>query len=155
MKMPGRIRKGFIKMRSKKEEEILLDEDKGYVIRSLDLFDGRVVYRGKGGKLSSQKDAFMTNDTYTFAGAKKALANIERMSDERYSYSIERLGCYYFDEFPEKRNNDHQKIFNSIEHAMIRLDELWEGNDFDRGDKMRINEVRDVFRYIKAALLDQ
>ena len=38
---------------------------------------------------------------------------------------------------------------------MVRLDELWEGNDFDRGDKMRINEVRAVLKRIKEKLLRQ
>ena len=40
-------------------------------------------------------------------------------------------------------------------HAMIRLDELWEENDFHRGDKMRINEVRAALKRIKEKLLDQ
>lgn len=39
--------------------------------------------------------------------------------------------------------------------AMVRLDELWEGNDFHRGDKMRINEVRAVLKRIKEQLLRQ
>ena len=38
---------------------------------------------------------------------------------------------------------------------MVRLDELWEGNDFPRGDKMRINEVRAVLKRIKEQLLRQ
>ena len=38
---------------------------------------------------------------------------------------------------------------------MVRLDELCEGNDFHRGDKMRINEVRAVLKRIKEELLRQ
>ena len=38
---------------------------------------------------------------------------------------------------------------------MVRLDELWEGNDFHRGDKMRINEVRATLKCIKDKLIDQ
>ncbi len=36
---------------------------------------------------------------------------------------------------------------------MVRLDELWKGNDFHRGDKMRINEVRAALKRIKEKLL--
>ena len=42
---------------------------------------------------------------------------------------------------------------SSIDHAMTRLDELWNGNDFDNGDKMRINEVRNVLRMLKEGLI--
>ncbi len=31
------------------------------------------------------------------------------------------------------------EICSDIDHAMVRLDELYEGNDFHNGDKMRIN----------------
>ena len=45
-------------------------------------------------------------------------------------------------------------LYNTYD-AMVRLDELWEGNDFHRGDKMRINEVRAVLKRIKEQLLRQ
>ena len=45
-------------------------------------------------------------------------------------------------------------LYNTYD-AMVRLDELWEGNDFHRGDKMRINEVRAALRRIKEKLIDQ
>ena len=45
-------------------------------------------------------------------------------------------------------------LYNTYD-AMVRLDELWEGNDFPRGDKMRINEVRAVLKRIKEQLLRQ
>ena len=45
-------------------------------------------------------------------------------------------------------------LYNTYD-AMVRLDELWEGNDFQRGDKMRINEVRAVLKRIKEQLLRQ
>ena len=44
-------------------------------------------------------------------------------------------------------------MMQAIEHAMVRLDELWNGNDFDNGDKMRINEVRRVLNALKEDLL--
>lgn len=70
-------------------------------------------------------------------------------------YSIEKLSCYYYDfdnDTPDKEDY-REKIFADIEHAMVRLDELWEGNEFHRGDKMRINEVRAVLKRIKETLL--
>ena len=71
-------------------------------------------------------------------------------------YSIERLSCYYFDSVESGKEDDYrQGIYHRIEHAMNRLDELWEGNDFDRGDMMRINEVRADLRMIKTILLEQ
>jgi len=45
--------------------------------------------------------------------------------------------------------------YDRIEHAMNRLDGLWDGNDFDKGDKMRVNQVRYDLRMIKTILLEQ
>ena len=53
------------------------------------------------------------------------------------------------------REDYKEEIYADIEHAMVRLDELCEGNDFHRGDKMRINEVRAVLKRIKEELLRQ
>ena len=132
------------------------DDNKGYVIRCVDQFSGRVLYRGSHQKYSFEKDAFMPNDTYTISGAKRALANLERLYPDGSFYSIERLSCYYIDlREPEKEGDYRQKIYGRIEHAMNRLDELWDGNDFDNGDKMRINEVRSDLRKIKTILLKQ
>lgn len=131
-------------------------DDKGYVIRCMDQFDGRVIYRGSHQKWSVEKDALMPNDTYTLSGAKKALANLQRMYPDSSFYSIERLSCYYIEiEDSRKITDSRQKIYEKISHAMTRLDELWAGNDFDRGDKMRINEVRADLRGIKTILLQQ
>ena len=132
------------------------NDDKGYVIRCVDKFSGRVLYRGSHQKYSHQKDALMPNDTYTISGAKRALANLERMYPDADFYSIERLSCYYFDfEEPRKEDDYRKKIYDRITHSMNRLDELWEGNNFDNGDKMRINEVRSDLRMIKSILLEQ
>ena len=132
------------------------NDDKGYVIRIVDQLSGRVLYRGNRQNYSSEKDALMPNDTYTISGAKRALANLERRYPDGSFYSIERLSCYYYGFRDGKREGDYrQGIYDSIEHAMNRLDELWDGNDFDNGDKMRINEVRNDLRYIKTLLLEQ
>ncbi|MBR1812563.1 MAG: hypothetical protein IJ773_01940 [Lachnospiraceae bacterium] len=132
------------------------NDDKGYVIRCVDKFSGRVLYRGSHQKYSHEKDALMPNDTYTISGAKRALANMERMYPDGSFYSIERLSCYYID-FEERRleGDFREGIYNRIAHAMKRLDELWDGNDFDNGDKMRISEVRSDLRTIKTILLEQ
>ena len=98
----------------------------------------------------------MPSETFTLSGAKKALANLQRIYPEGGFYSIERLSCYYID-FGEQRiiTDPKQKIYDKISHAMNRLDELWDGNEFDNGDKMRINEVRAVLKRIKEKLLRQ
>lgn len=131
------------------------DDNKGYVIRCVDRNTGRILYRGSRGKYTAQKDSLRPQDTYTFTGAKKALSNLERMYPDGGFYSIEKLSCYYYDfdsDTPDKEDY-REKIFADIEHAMVRLDELWEGNEFHRGDKMRINEVRAVLKRIKETLL--
>ena len=133
------------------------EDNKGYVIRRFDRNTGRVTYRGNHQKFSRQKDALRPEDTYTFTGAKKALLNLERLYPDGSFYSIERLSCYYddFDSDTPDKKDYREKIFADIDHAMVRLDELWEGNDFHRGDKMRINEVRAVLKRIKERLLVQ
>lgn len=44
-------------------------------------------------------------------------------------------------------------MLKDIEEAMRRLDELCYGNEFDRGDKMRINVVRHTLTKITEELL--
>ena len=50
---------------------------------------------------------------------------------------------------------ERQIICQYVEKAMTRLDELWNGNNFNNGDKMRINEVRFVLRELKEKILNQ
>lgn len=71
-------------------------------------------------------------------------------------YSIERLSCYYFDWEENSKEGDYrERIYDWISHSVKRLDELEEKNNFDRGDKMRINEIRYDLRMIKTILLEQ
>lgn len=70
-------------------------DDKGYVIRCVDQFSGRVAYKGRH-IYTLEKDALMPNETFTISGAKRSLANLERMYPDQF-YSIERLSCYYID----------------------------------------------------------
>ena len=137
------------------EDVFFEDDNKGYVIRCVNRDTGRVIYRGSHKKYSRQKDALRPKDTYTFSGAKKALLNLERLYPDGSFYSIEKLSSYYddFDSDAPDKKDYREKIFADIDHAMVRLDELWEGNDFHRGDKMRINEVRAVLKRIKERLL--
>lgn len=134
------------------------DDDKGYVIRCVDRFDGSVLYRGAGSghKYVRKKDALMPKDTYTISGAKRALANLQRLYPDGKFYSIERLSCYYFDWGEDSKEGDYrERIYDRISHSVKRLDELEEKNNFDRGDKMRINEIRYDLRMIKTILLEQ
>ena len=133
------------------------EDNRGYVIRCVDRDTGRVRYRGSHSKYTSQKDALRPQDTYTFTGAKKALSNLERLHPDGSFYSIEKLSSYYdfFESDIPDREDYKEEIYADIEHAMVRLDELCEGNDFHRGDKMRINEVRAVLKRIKEKLLRQ
>ena len=129
-------------------------DDKGYVIRCVDQFSGRVAYKGRH-IYTFEKDALMPNETFTISGAKRSLANLERMYPDQF-YSIERLSCYYIDfNDPVHERNYKQEIYEYISHAMTQLDELWDGNEFDRGDKMRINQIREDLRAIKTILLKQ
>ena len=131
-------------------------DDKGYVIRCVDNFSGSVIYRGCNQKHSFEKDALMPNETYTISGAKKALANLQRMCPDSWFYSIERLSCYYIDfDTSRKVPNRQNVIYEKISHAMAQLDEFWDKHDLDRGDKMRINKVRADLREIKTILLKQ
>lgn len=134
------------------------EDNRGYVIRCVNRDTGRVRYCGSHSKYARLKDSLRPQETYTFTGAKKALSNLERLYPDGSFYSIEKLSCYYDDDFdsdtPDKKDY-REEIFADIEHAMVRLDELWEGNDFHRGDKMRINEVRAVLKRIKEQLLRQ
>jgi hypothetical protein len=52
----------------------------GYVIGCYEPFSGEVYYRSKGTRLQTaeNKDSFMIEETYTFKGAKKAIANLQR-----------------------------------------------------------------------------
>lgn len=73
------------------------------------------------------------------------------------NYSFEKLSGYhdFFETDIPDRKDYQEEVYADIERTMVRLDELWEGNDFHRGDKMRINEVRAVLRRIKEKLLSQ
>ena len=138
-------------------DNFVIDDNKGYVIRCVNRDTGRVLYRASHSKKTRQKDSLRPQDTYTFTGAKKALSNLERLYPDGSFYSIEKLSCYYDDfgsDTPDKKDY-REEIFADIDHALVRLDELWEGNDFHRGDKMRINEVRAALRRIKEKLIDQ
>lgn len=127
-------------------------DDRGYVVRCVDRDTGRVMFQGRKGKISHEKDAFRPDDTFTLRYAKSSLANIERLHPDVYFLSIERLSCYYWG-YEERKPDRVEDMMQAIEHAMVRLDELWNGNDFDNGDKMRINEVRRVLNALKEDLL--
>lgn len=130
-------------------------EDKGYVIRSVDSFSGRVTYQGKREVISEKKDSIRMKDTFTLKGARVTLGNFERKYPD-YFFSIERLSCCYFQdkEIAVDKNKERDSMLQDIEEAMRRLDELWDGNDFDRGDKMRINVVRNTLKSITEELLE-
>ena len=121
--------------------------DRGYIIRVLNLWNGSVYYRGQRDTFSQTKAGLTPSDTYTLSGAKRALSNLRRLclDPDRYQYNIERLDEYYMQE----TGGNETDLRSSIDHAMLRLDELWNGNNFDNGDKMRINEVRAVLRKIR------
>ena len=70
---------------------------------------------------------------------------------DRYQYSIERLDEFYYHS-AFNRSNDAPNKMELIKKAMQRLDELWAGNDFHNGDKMRINEVKAVLRLLMQEL---
>ena len=135
-----------------------INYDKGFVIRCVDSMSGRVMYRGANKKISFIKDSFREKDTFTISGAWRALRNFERMYPDEAFYSIEKISSHYFinedKSNPSKGASDKKALLEDIEKAMIRLDELWEGNDFDKGDKMRINNVRYALNEIKEYLMD-
>ena len=121
----------------------MIYDDKGYVIRCVELMDtGRVYYRGMKDAYANEKDAIPQSHTYTISGVKRAVTNLRKMYPD-VEFSIERLSVYYHTElFSQPRSVKKKNLIASIDNAMVRLDELWNGNDFDNGDKMRINEVR-------------
>lgn len=135
-----------------------IETAKGYVIRCHDLLDGRTYYRGRKGVFARKKEGITMGDTYTLTGAKKALANERRGTGDtdQFQYSIERLDecCFSFGEADaeSRERREKEQIRDSVENAMRRLDELWNGNDFHSGDKMRINEVRKTLRLLKEKL---
>ena len=125
--------------------------DNGYVIRLHNLHDGKTYYKGKK-DYSKTKSGIGMRDTYTLKGAKIAISTMLTNSgnNDTTQYSIERLDeCY-----PARIENDSQ-YDKDFKHAMKRLEELIDGNDFDNGDKMRINEVRRVLQYFIADLTDE
>ena len=126
----------------------MIYNETGYVIREHDLFSGRTYYKGKK-EYTKTKNGISMRDTYTLKGAKTAITNINLRSrgSDTTQYSIERLDeCY-----PEsnEKNSQYDKDFK---HAIKRLDELIDGNDFDNGDKMRINEVKGILQDFISAL---
>ena len=131
------------------------DDSRGYVIRCHDLLDGSTDFRGQKGVFARTKAGLTAGDTYTLSGAKRTLANMRRLcfDSDRYQYSIERLDEYYVSLIdPADRDTDAMRMGKSVDDAMKRLDELWDGNDFDNGDKMRITEIRNVLRMLKGNL---
>ena len=125
-----------------------MNSKKGYVIRCHDLFDGSTDFRGVKGVYAEEKSGLTLEDSYSLAGAKRAISNMYRLSTDpdRYQLSIERLDEFYHS--TNHLNNQSDKAV-LIAHAMRRLDELRENNSFHNGDKMRINEVKDVLRRLK------
>ncbi len=121
---------------------------KGYVIRCHDLLDGSTDFRGLKGIFAKTKAGLTMSDTYSLSGAKRAIANMNRLclDPDRYQYSIERLDEFYL---PLNEGKKDQNNVSLIDHAMKRLDELLEGNEFHNGDKMRINEIRQVLRRLR------
>ena len=66
-------------------------------------------------------------------------------------YCIERLSIYYPEPLFDEQKATEKNLAPSIDKALTRLDELWEGKD--NGDKMRINEVRRVLMNVKEQLI--
>ena len=125
-----------------------MNSKKGYVIRCHDLFDGTTDFRGLKGVFTKEKSGLTLEDSYSLAGAKRAISNMYRLNvdPDRYQFSIERLDEFYQPTIPLDNQPDKAEL---IERAMRRLDELKESNSFHNGDKMRINEVKDVLRLLK------
>ena len=119
--------------------------ENGYVIREHNLFSGETYYKGKK-NYSKTKTGITMCDTYTLKGAKTAITNINlrSRSSDTTQYSIERLDECYIRYDNEPQSDEQYK--ENFQHAMKRLNELIDGNDFDNGDKMRINEVRKVLQ---------
>ena len=98
-------------------------DDKGYVIRCVDQISGSVLYRGSHQKYAYKKDALMPDDTYTFSGARRTLANLQRMYPEACFYSIERLSCYYLNLGGSKKTNEPKDIDNKIVYIADTFEE--------------------------------
>ena len=132
----------------------MIYDDKGYVIRCVELMDtGRVYYRGMNNAYANEKDAIPQSHTYTLSGVKRAIANLRKMYPAE-EYSIERLSVYYPEIlFLQSKSTKRKNLSDSIDNALMRLDELWNGNNFDNGDKMRINEVRRTLMNAKERLI--
>ena len=125
--------------------------DYGFVIRCVELADtGRVFYRGRKGAYTREKDAIPPSQTYNFSGAKRAIANLRKMYPDE-QYCIKRLSIYYPEPLFDEQKATEKNLAPSIDKALTRLDELWEGKD--NGDKMRINEVRRVLMNVKEQLI--
>lgn len=135
------------------ERVLGLMEDRGFVIRHHNLFDGTTYFTGQKGVVSRKKDYFTLGDTYTLSGAKKAVANLRRLQDDEFQYSIEMLEECYLWPYKEKTGDNRKEVCDSVEDAMKKLDELCTGNDFHRGDISRINSVRRILRELKKELL--
>lgn len=128
----------------------------GYVIRCYEPFSGEVYYRPKGTRLltAENKDSFMIEETYTFKGAKKAIANLQRYggnSEDHTQYSIERLSCYEYHSTQET-SLSKKRAEAAYETACRRIIELKEKHDFDNGDLMRLGEIRDALMILRDAL---
>ena len=132
----------------------MIYDDKGYVIRCVELMDtGRVYFRGMKDAYANEKDAIPQSHTYTLSGVKRAIANLRKMYPA-WEYSIERLSVYYPEIlFLQSKSTKRKNLSDSIDNALMRLDELWNGNNFDNGDKMRINEVRRTLMNAKERLI--
>lgn len=130
--------------------------DKGYVIKYVDEFTGKAMYHGANHKMSPVKDSIREKDTYTRAGAMKALDNYLRIHPDSGFYSIDKISSHFCncDEATMPTNDKKMHIISDIDDALNRLDELWDNNDFHKGDKMRINEVRSTLSRVKGYLIE-
>ena len=130
-----------------------MDQERGYVIRCHNLFNGKTAFRGRNMEYYEAKDVMRMEDTYTLTGAKKALANYKRISqDDDYQYSLERLEeCYIRFDRPER--GKYSQLIKMIDAAAKRCDELVNGNDFHNIDKMRINEIKRILYLCKEEFL--
>ena len=132
----------------------MIYDDKGYVIRCVELMDtGRFYYRCMKDAYANEKDAIPQSHSYTLSCVKRAIANLRKMYPAG-EYSIERLSVYYPEIlFLQSKSTKRKNLSDSIDNALMRLDELWNGNNFDNGDKMRINEVRRTLMNAKGRLI--
>ena len=95
------------------ERVLGLMEERGFVIRHHNLFDGTTCFAGQKGVVSRKKEYFTLGDTYTLSGAKKAVANLRRLHDDEFQYSIEMLEeCYLWTD-KEKTDDNRKRICDS------------------------------------------